>query len=63
MKPHTYFCIAAASLMATPLAYSATELWSAEGFSNPESALYDSARDVIYAVSYTHLTLPTNREV
>jgi len=29
-------------------AYSATELWSADGFSNPESALYDSARDIIY---------------
>jgi len=48
MKHKTVLCIAAISLMATPLVYSATELWSTEGFSNPESALYDSARDVIY---------------
>lgn len=27
---------------------SATEMWSTEGFKNPESALYDSSRDIIY---------------
>lgn len=35
-------------LLFSTVAYSATELWSADGFSNPESTLYDSTRDVIY---------------
>ena len=36
------------SLLISTAAYSASELWSLAGFSNPESTLYDSARDVIY---------------
>ena len=39
---------ALSSILISTAAYSATELWSLEGFSNPESTLYDSARDVIY---------------
>ena len=39
---------ALSSILISTSAYSATELWSLEGFSNPESTLYDSARDVIY---------------
>lgn len=36
------------SLMFAGMAHSATELWSADGFKNPESTLYDKDRDVIY---------------
>lgn len=43
------FLFSAVSLFAFSVsAYSATEVWSAEGFKNPESALYDSGRDIIY---------------
>lgn len=35
-------------LLFAPIAYSATELWSVEGFVNPESALYDGERNIIY---------------
>ncbi len=41
--------ISVASLLTFSVsAQSATELWSAEGFKNPESALYDGSRNVIY---------------
>ena len=45
--------IATIGLIIPPLLFatsanSASELWSTDGFLNPESALYDSARDVIY---------------
>ena len=36
------------ALLTSPVAHSATELWSVDGFSNPESALYDSERNIIY---------------
>jgi len=36
------------ALLLSPVANSATELWSTDGFLNPESALYDEARDIIY---------------
>ncbi len=36
------------SLLTSPLAHSATEIWSVDGFKNPESALYDSERDIVY---------------
>ena len=43
------FLISVASLLTVSVSvHSATELWSAEGFKNPESALYDSSRNVIY---------------
>ena len=48
MKTQHMYALAALSILATPLVYSADELWSAEGFSNPESALYDSSRNTIY---------------
>lgn len=32
----------------SPLTYAATEIWSVDGFKNPESALYDSERDIVY---------------
>ncbi len=36
------------ALLLTPVAHSATELWSVDGFMNPESALYDSERNIVY---------------
>lgn len=36
------------SLLTSPLAHSATEIWSVDGFKNPQSALYDSERDIVY---------------
>ena len=38
----------ALSLLLSPIAHSATELWSVDGFMNPESALYDSTRNIVY---------------
>lgn len=35
-------------LSAPFIAHATTELWTTEGFLNPESALYDSDRDIIY---------------
>jgi len=40
--------LAFSSLLISMSTHSATELWSLDGFLNPESALYDSERDVIY---------------
>jgi len=40
--------LALSTLLISTNAYSATELWSLDGFMNPESALYDQTRDVIY---------------
>ena len=40
--------LALSSMFISMNAYSANELWSLDGFMNPESALYDSTRDVIY---------------
>lgn len=40
--------IAIFPLLISKVVYSATELWALDGFLNPESALYDSTRDVIY---------------
>ena len=51
------------SLLISTAAYSASELWSLAGFSNPESALYDSARDVIYVSNVCLLyTSPSPRD-
>ena len=36
------------TLLLCTVAYSATQLWSTDGFVNPESALYDSTRDIVY---------------
>lgn len=36
------------ALLVSPLTYSASELWSVDGLVNPESALYDDARNIIY---------------
>ena len=44
----SFFTLVISTLLLAPVAHSADELWSTEGFSNPESALYDSARDIIY---------------
>lgn len=40
--------LATITLMLSSAAFSATQLWSTDGFMNPESALYDSARHVVY---------------
>ncbi|MEE9333593.1 MAG: hypothetical protein V3U65_05830 [Granulosicoccaceae bacterium] len=40
--------LAAVALMLSSLAYPATQLWSTDGFMNPESALYDSVRHIVY---------------
>lgn len=40
--------VTAISLTLLHTAHAATELWSTEGFSNPESALYDASRNIIY---------------
>ena len=45
---NSFFALVVSTILLAPVAHSADELWSTEGFSNPESALYDSARDIIY---------------
>ena len=46
--PRSVIGFAVVALMLSPMANSATELWSVDGFMNPESALYDSERNIIY---------------
>ena len=47
-KLNSIYTLVVSAFLLAPVAHSATELWSTEGFSNPESALYDDARDIIY---------------
>lgn len=47
-KLTSIFGISAFVLLLSTTAHSATELWTAEGFMNPESALYDEERNIVY---------------
>ena len=47
-RSYSFLTSAVSLLLFSASANSATEIWSADGFKNPESALYDSNKDIIY---------------
>lgn len=44
----TFISFTTLTLLFSQITNAATEVWSTDGFTNPESALYDSARNIVY---------------